>query len=113
MKYKFTALADNYDVPRGYLRGTLETGQGYDGKSDVVTFEGTPKDAHHAVYVLDFGDRVEVRYVTGWQPNGNRIYLQPFPLNGVIHEGNGRPINMSGWMLGPRRAFHLKLKEVA
>jgi hypothetical protein len=111
MKYNFTALADNYDVPRGYLRGMVDTEQGYDRKSDVLAFEAAPKDAHHAVYVLDFGDRVEVRYVSGWQPKGNLIYLQPFPLSVGTRPDNGRPIDMSTWMHKPRRAFHLKLKE--
>ena len=63
VKYTFTALADNYEVPRGHLRGTLVTGQGHDGKSDVLTFEGIPVGAANAVYVLDYGTRVEVRYV--------------------------------------------------
>jgi len=113
MKYRFTALADNYDVPRGYLRGTVETGQGFDGKSDVVTFEAPPKDSNQAVYVLDFGDRVEVRWVAGWATeNLERVYLQAFPLSVGTRPDNGRPVDMSTWMLGPRRAFHLKLKEV-
>lgn len=116
MKYTFTAVADNYEVPRGHLYGTLVTDQGYDGKSDVLIFEGTVKDAHKAIYVLDFGTRVEVRYVAGWNGNGggkaDRIFLQPFPLS-VGTRSDGRPIDMSGWTLGPRRAYHLKLKEVS
>lgn len=117
MKYTFTAVADNYEVPRGHLYGTLVTDQGYNGRSDILTFDSAVKDAHKAIYVLDFGTRVEVRYVAGWNGNGEgktyRIFLQPFPLSEGTRPDNGRPIDMSGWMLGPRKAFHLKLKEVS
>ena len=116
MKYTFKAVADNYEVPRSHLYGTLVTDPGYDGKSDILTFEGTVKDAHKAIYVLDFGTRVEVRYVAGWNGNGEGktylIFLKPFPLS-VGTRSDGRPIDMSGWMLGPRKAFHLKLKDVS
>jgi hypothetical protein len=113
MHYKFIAAADNYEpCPRNYLRGTLTTSQGYDSRSAIVTFENAPDDARKAVYILDFGNRVEVQYVSGWAMNGSAIYLQPFPLSkGTLWDG--RPIDMSGWMIGPRRAFHLKLKEAA
>ena len=113
MRYTFTAAADNYEVPRGYLRGSVETEQGHEGKSSVLIFESAPKDACKALYVLDFGTHVEVRYVAGWQPKGYRIFLQPFPLSEGTRPDNGRPIDMSGWLLGPRRAFHLKLKEAS
>lgn len=111
MKYTFTAAADNYDVPRGYLYGTLETGHGIDKTYDVLTFEAAPKDASHAIYVLDYGTSVEARWVAGWASEDlSRIYLQPFPLS-VGTRPDGRPIDMSTWMLGPQRAFHLKLTE--
>lgn len=112
-RYRFMALADNYGVPRGYLRGTLTTHQGFDESAYVVSFEGVPKSAHHATYVLDFGTSVEVRWVAGWASEDlNQIFLQPFPLNGGTRPDNGRPIDMSMWMLGPRTAFHLKLTEI-
>ena len=108
MRYTFTAAEDNHEPTRGYLHGTLETA--CCGLSDVLSFYEIPKEARKAIYVLDFGNRVEVRYVTGW--NHGDIFLQPFPLSQGTRPDNGRPVDMSGWMLGPRRAFHLKLKEV-
>lgn len=111
MRYTFKALADNYNVPRGHLYGTLLTGQGFDKKSDILRFEAAPKDAHTAIYVLDFGTHVGVRYVAGWNNVMQEIFLQSFPVNGGTRPDNGRPVDMSGWMLGPRRAFHLKLRE--
>lgn len=111
MRYTFTAHADNYEVPRGYLRGTLLTDQGHDGKSVVLEFESAPKDAHRAVYVLDYGTRVEVRWTAGWSGTRGEFYLQSFPLNEGNRPDNGRPIDMSGWMLGPRTVYHLKLRE--
>jgi hypothetical protein len=111
MLYTFTAAADNYEpVPRNYLRGTLETFHRSAHKSDVLLIDNPPNDAHKAIYVLDFGAGVKVRYVAGW--NGEKFFLQPFPLSVGTRPDNGRPVDMSGWMLGPRRAFHLKLKEV-
>lgn len=112
MKYTFTAAADNYEVTRGYLYGTLTTDQGFDGKSDVLEFEYEPDDVRrNPIFVLDFGDRVEVRYMAGWSAANKQVFLQPFPLS-VGERPDGRPIDMSTWMLGPRRAFHLKLTKV-
>lgn len=111
MQYTFTARADNYTVPRGQLYGTVTLRQGHDGKSDVLSFDAVPKDAHKAVYVLDYGTHVEVRYVAGWSGNGRDIFLQPFPLS-MGARPDGRPIDMSGWMLGPSRVFHLKMREM-
>lgn len=118
MKYTFRALADNYATPRGFLRGTVETGQGADGRSDILVFEAIPRHACDALYILDFGDRVEVRYVAGWQPwDGDRrpadIWLQEFPLSVGTRPDNGRAVFADGWMFGPRRAYHLKLTEVS
>lgn len=112
MQYEFRARADNYEVPRGHLSGTLTTGQGYNGKTDILYFDNLPKDAHEAIYVLDFGTHVEVCYTSGWNTKSLKsIFIQPFPLNRETSP-DGRPIDMSNWMLGPRRAFHLKLREV-
>lgn len=112
MRYSFTAARDNYEpVPRGYLYGTLATGKGYDGKSYVLEFASTPKDAHRAVYVLDYGTHVEVRWTAGWSGTRDEFYLQSFPLSKGNRPDNGRPIDMSGWMLGPRTVYHLKLRE--
>lgn len=113
MKYTFTTRRDNYEVPRGYIRGRVSTEFGPDKKTDVLSFEGMawPKGAEKALYLLDFGTRVEIRYVTGWNETNSCLYLQPFPLSVGTRPDNGRPIDMSGWMLGPRVTFHLKLKE--
>lgn len=112
-RYTFRAAADNYEPhPRDYISGRMTTSQGYDSRSDIVSWDGPPKDAYKAIYVLDFGDRIEVRYVAGWSSGGANIFLQPFPLSVGTRPDNGRPIDMSGLMLGPRRAYHLKLTEV-
>lgn len=110
MRYTFIAARDLYEPPRGYITGTVETGQGFEGKSDILRLNEKIDNAEKCGYILDFGDRVEVRFVSGWGARNATLYLQPFPLSQGIRPDNGRPIDMSGWMLGPCRTFHLKLK---
>lgn len=121
MLYTFTAAADNYEpAPRNYLSGTLavyempaeQTGRTL---ARVLCFSSdVPKQAHHAIYLLDDGSSVTAYYVAGWRPDLSEIYLQTFPLNdGTIRPDNGRPVDFSGWLLGPRTAFHLKLSAAA
>lgn len=113
MQYTFRAAVDNYEPTRNQIFGRLATQLGPDKKSDVLSFDSMawPKDAHKALYVLDFGTHVEVRYVTGWNETSGCIFLQLFPLSVGTWQSDGRPVDMSGWMLGPRRTYHLKLKE--
>lgn len=65
------------------------------------------------MYLIDDGATVFVYYVAGWS-HGDSItprilMLHPFPLSVGTRPDNGRPIDMSTWMLGPRRAYHLKV----
>lgn len=78
------------------------------------------KDAKRAVYILDDGQTVRPMYVAGYQegnpsplhPDGCEpfIILHPFPTNGPRADGQGMA-DFSTWMLGPRRAYHLKVQE--
>lgn len=65
-----------------------------------------------AIYLYDDGHAVLPYYVAfhGLRLDAPAPYvgLHPFPLS----EGwrpDGRPIDMSGWQLGPARAYHLKV----
>jgi hypothetical protein len=42
---------------------------------------------------------------------GERIFLAPFPVNGGLRPDTGRPVDMSNWMIGPRRTYHLKVEK--
>ena len=117
-EYRFTMAADRYDPPRNYLHGTIVTDQGYDRRSHVLTFDEGPRESlrtENGIYVLDYGTHIEVRYVAGWNLTDRyRVFLQAFPLNdGTQRSDNGLRVDFSGWMLGPRNAFHLKMTEVS
>ena len=115
----FTSVLDNYDPPRNTGRSLLEEWHHPDG---LITYRligwGEERDATRAVYLLDDGHSVRPYYVAGWQ-NGDtsRIMLHPFPVN-VNDDGtprlradDGRPVDYGNWVLGPRRAYHLKITE--
>jgi hypothetical protein len=62
-------------------------------------------------HTFDDGHDVTPLYVTGWQEDGN-TFLRRFPLSEGTRPDNGRPVDMSGWALGPRRAYHLKATPI-
>ena len=79
--YSFKAQADNYEPPRECLVGTLTTW--YDSRSAVLLFtDDAPAGAFNAVYILDHGTHVDVRYVAGYNADTlAELYLSPIPVN--------------------------------
>jgi hypothetical protein len=93
----------------------------------------TLRHATNAVYLLDFGDAVTPYYVAGWHEDFPYVMIHPFPTTEEIcrecgielterEEGcdacyrrkqrNGfRPTTYGSWALGPRTAYHVKLRE--
>jgi len=75
-----------------------------------------------SVGLFDYGTRVNAYYAGGYNPwrterqqdpsahipGGPSIQWNPMPLDGV-NPVNGQVVDMSGWMLGPRRAYHFKV----
>lgn len=116
--FSWSTALDNYEPTRNHGSGK---GTRYimDGEMRIRLEDGIDdlKDGVNAAYFVDDGRTVVPMYVAGWQP-GNpshpegcapSILLHPFPTNGRIRPDNGRPADFSSWMLGPRKAFHLKV----
>lgn len=94
--------------------GTVNAyGRTIDRDTYVLTYPDgdAPRDATDAIYVWDDGSQVIALYVAGHSPDGAKVYLMPFPTNGAPRADNGRPADFSTWILGPRRAFHVKVNR--
>lgn len=130
-----TAL-DNHEPIRGYAYGRAQRySQGHVTDGVVLWGHGQLKDATRAFYLLDDGRTVRPYYVAGWLAEGTTwdennvarpgpnlhkadpdvyVVLHPFPVN-YDAEGNrlmrpdGRPVDHSYGLYGPRRAYHLKV----
>lgn len=58
------------------------------------------KDATRSVFLMDDGNSVRPCYVAAWHPEQMHLIVHPFPT-GKKH---------TTWALGPRRAYHVKLR---
>jgi hypothetical protein len=122
---RYTVALDNYEpVPRRTETGDLVE---YDDNSETSgqpryfrTLAGT-SFAEQSVYIIDDG-RVARPYYGGsfnlgkpspLYPEGREPVelLYPFPVNpgGRRRPDNGREIDFTTWMLGPRKCYHLKI----
>jgi hypothetical protein len=124
--FRWRAALDNYEPTREYAYGTATAYVTFDGEDTAVRIEDgldLLRDAHRSLFVIDNGRTAEPFYVAGWHggnpspsyPKGHRPYilLRPFPTNpnNRTRADNGRVIDYSDWMLGPRRTYHLKVWE--
>lgn len=81
-------------------------------------------NAIKSIALFDDGTSVAPYYCKGWNPyetdlqrtgeyhfgaTGPYVLWDVFPLSQGIRPDNGRPVDMSNWMLGPRRAYHFKV----
>jgi hypothetical protein len=116
----FSTALDNYTPARSEASGTIETwvwpdtgAVSYRIPDGVSTF----KEVTRAVFLIDDGHTVMPLYVSGWSGTHDRVFLAPFPVNvdadgnPRLREDNGRPVDFRTWMLGPQRAYHLKISE--
>lgn len=116
----FTCALDNYEpVARSTGRSLLEEWHETDG-SIVYRLVGwkDERDAVKALYLIDDGRSVRPYYVAGWSQDRDRITLHSFPTDyrpdgsrRMRADDERRSVDYSGWMLGPRRAYHLKVSE--
>jgi hypothetical protein len=110
----FSVAIDNHEPTRDFVHGVLvETLNDHDAiRIDDPNALGL-KDWQRSNYLIDTGDAITVYYVAGWneQPRDDAapyVLLHPFPTNGGTRP-DGRPVDYSTWMLGPRRTYHFKV----
>lgn len=75
------------------------------------------KDPDRVLYLVDDGSSVVPHYVAAWKddPQDLRLFLDPMPTNPdrATRPDNGLVIDYSTWALGPHRAYHVKIVDVA
>jgi hypothetical protein len=112
-----TVALDNYEpCPRGVM--SLDCyAYDIDGRTSGYVIDGAMRlrDGNRAVYLIDDGRTVVPHYVAAWHPDGSHVIAHAFPTNydadgnRVTRADDGRPVDYGTWMLGPRRAYHVKL----
>jgi hypothetical protein len=117
--YTYAASMDNYEPVRDQADGTVEVWQWPDTGEVSYRIPGGVsrflKDTRHVIFLMDDGATVAPLYLAGWSQRDDTLFLQSFPVN-VDTDGNprmrgdnGRPVDFRTWMLGPQRAYHLKV----
>ena len=118
--YRGTVAADNYEpAPRTvvivncYFYSTETVTDGL-----IIDDARQLRDYTHAVYLIDDGRTVRPYYVAAWHPEGDYVIAHPFPTNYTADGSpqprvDGLPVNYDSWQLGPRRAYHVKVRETA
>ena len=123
--FSATVALDNHTPTRNVanVAATIHAADPDSGRPQTVRLAAHGlKDMHRAVYLLDDGQTIRPHYVAGWANTDPRsdvtttldvVYLHPFPTSTGTRPDNGRPVDMSTWALGPRRAYHVKLHDVS
>lgn len=116
----FTVL-DNYQPARSFTAGTLEwTTDAQGTPTGILRGIDDLKDPQKGLFLLDDGKSTRVMYVAGWSRKdpaseitaaADNLWLHDIPVNpdGARRSDNDQVIDYSGWHLGPRRIYHLKL----
>ena len=125
-EFSYSAAFDNYEPTRNWTNGIgweydrvdadRESGIILDNPFGSFGFEGATK----SIFLIDDGHTVRPFYVAGYHRglvgrDGPHTILHPFPTNfhddgtPKLRADDGRPVDHSSWMLGPRRAYHLKI----
>jgi hypothetical protein len=116
---RWNTQLDNHEPPRSWASGSLWTYTREDrgGEGIVIADVSELKDAHQATYIIDDGRTVKVFYVAAWHPEMRHVILHRLPTNfnedgtPILRADDKRPVDYSNWMLGPRRSYHLKVRE--
>lgn len=127
---RYNVAMDNYELPRliitGYaVRYSVHVhGTVYGIYMPCDDANGIPLgNALNANALFDSGQDVSAYYCAGWNPydserardpalhfgsTGPSVLWHPFPLSAGTRP-DGRPVDMSSWMLGPRKTYHFKV----
>lgn len=120
-EWDYHTVMDNHEPPRRTHRGVLTEWERPETlrENTMVLEPHSPFHKIHTLasggisFVLDDGDVATPYYVSGWQPLDLTMFLQPFPTNPDKRtRPDGRPIEYSTWVLGPRKTYHLKISKL-
>jgi hypothetical protein len=117
--YSAAFLLDNHEPPRNWLTLPAYAYTSHDGTSAfVIDGARALRDYNQAIYLMDDGTTVRPFYVAAWHPADDgqtHVIVHAFPVNvnddGTPHlRPDGRPVSFDSWQLGPRRAYHVKIR---
>lgn len=120
-----TAAIDRYEPPRSHANVMIEeihwppSDDGFTG-AELVIIGGLSafRLARKAVWIIDDGQTVRPYYTVMYHETEDTVGLKSFPTHfradgsREIRPDNGREVDMSGWMIGPATAYHLKVTGV-
>lgn len=114
---RFRVALDNHEPARRVHDGVLRTFTRRDGKPvieipfpEIVFGQGFTNES---LFLVDDGKTVVPHYISGWNDTREEqpIWLSPFPTNprGETRPDNGKVIDYSDMLWGPRKTYHLKV----
>ena len=119
--YSAAFLLDNHEPTRNWVTLPAYAYTSHDGTAAfIIDGAQSLKDGAGAIYLMDDGATVRPYYVAayGGRDGQTHVIVHPFPVN-VNDDGSprlrpdGRPVSFDAWQLGPRRAYHVKLRKTA
>jgi hypothetical protein len=117
--YSAAFLLDNHEPSRDWLTLPAYAYTSHDGTSAfIIDGARALRDYTNAIYLMDDGATVRPFHVAAWHPEQSHVIIYPFPVN-VNDDGSprlrtdGRPVSFDSWQLGPRHAYHVKLRKTA
>lgn len=113
---RWSTPLDNHDPARSYAHGYgVRYTNRFTGEPVFKCWPGNQiPDLARVVLLLDDGETVTPHFYAGGKLaagiDGYELF-EPFPTNtdGRPRPDNGQPVDYSAWVLGPRRAYHLKV----
>lgn len=116
-KFSWTSAGDNHEPTHLYRAGVGWTYQLDEDRRGIIlsVANTTMIDWHKAIYIMDDGVTARPFYVAGYKKPEHFAILHSFPTNfkadgtPKVRARDGRPVDYSNWMLGPSRAYHLKI----
>ena len=102
--HRFIAQLDNYEPPRDFAYGNLVVydlvnGEGAGYKIESHHFGSSPEKC---LYLIDFGNNIIPCYVVTWDQR--TVTVHPLPTT----KGS---VSFNNWLLGPRKTYHLKVRD--
>lgn len=111
--FDYYVALDNYEpVPRTDAYGTATVWEDSEDPDYLAIVLGPDLSwfdrAYRGIFLIDDGKTIEPFYAAAWHPEKRDIIIHRFPTNYTREDG--RAIDFGTWALGPRLAFHLKVR---
>lgn len=121
-KFTYIVAMDNYEPTREFSSGSIGLWGDPENPGTEATYvlenpnpwmEDSMLPESNIGFILDNGKESIPTYVAGFNPNHGTMFLKPIPVNpeNRTRPDNGRVIDFSTWMLGPRKTYHLKISD--